>query len=144
MFHRAFVCPSATRLALQYCQPVVALDVCHTKNRKYPMQPFLTSVLDGNMEVLILCFALAPVENTDNWSWFLKLLDNCSIQGIEEVKLSLVSDRQKGLKAAVRDVFPGKVHAYCAHHIRGNVKTKFGKAAEQFFLFCVYTNSRRK
>lgn len=143
VFHRAFLCPSATRKAIQYCQPVVTLDACHTKNRKYPMQLFLASVLDGNMEVLILYFALAPVENTNNWSWFLGLVD-IALQGIEDTKVPFISDRQKGLKVGVRDVFPGKVHAYCAHHIRGNVKTEFGKAAKQFFMFCVYTNSKRK
>lgn len=143
VFHRAFLRPSTTRKALQYCQPVVALDACHTKNIKYPMQLFLASVLDGNMEVLILCFVLAPIENTNNWSWFLRLVD-IALQGIENPKVPFVSDRQKGLKPTVCDVFPGKVHAACAHHICGNVKTKFDKVAEQFFMFCVYMNSKRK
>lgn len=66
IFHRAFIYPSATHLALQFYQPLIALDAYHTKNRKYPLQLFLASILDGNMEVLILCYALAPIENTDN------------------------------------------------------------------------------
>lgn len=54
-FQRAFICPSATRQCLQFCQQMVALDACHTKNRKYPTQLFLATCLDGEGRVLILC-----------------------------------------------------------------------------------------
>lgn len=143
ILHMAFLCLSATWKAIEFCQPVLALDACHTKNQKYPVQLFIASVLDGNMEIVILCFGLAPMENTENWTWFLGNLDR-SIEGVENLIPPFIGDGQKGLKAVVRDVFPGKVHGYCAQHLRGNVKTKFGKAAEQFFMFCVYTNSRRR
>lgn len=61
------------------------------------------------MEIVILCFGLAPVENTENCTWFLKNLDR-SIEGVEDLVLPFISDRQKGLKVVVQDVFPGKVH----------------------------------
>lgn len=54
---------------------MLALDACHTKNQKYPMQLFIALVLDGNMKIVILCFGLAPMENTENWIWFLRNLD---------------------------------------------------------------------
>lgn len=47
VFQRAFICPSANRDALKYCQPVVCLDAAHTKNWKFPMQLFLATALDG-------------------------------------------------------------------------------------------------
>lgn len=66
IFNRAFICPSATRAALQHSQPFVCLDACHTKNWKYPCQVFIATILDGYMRGEILCYAIAPVENEDN------------------------------------------------------------------------------
>lgn len=52
-----------------------------------------------------------------------------------------LSDRQKGLLAAVQNVFPNKPHAHCAHHLKSNVKTTFGKGAAEFCLSTVYANT---
>lgn len=41
--------------------------------------------------------------------------------------------RQKGLIVVVREVFLGKVHGSCAHHLCANVKTNHGKYVEKFF-----------
>lgn len=109
IFCRAFICPSATRNALDYTQPVVNLDACHTKNKKYPTQLFLATCLDGNVAGVILCYAVAPVENKENWLWFLELA-NRAIHGLSAVDITIMSDRQKGLIAAVREVWPGKMH----------------------------------
>lgn len=122
IFQRAFLCPSTTYKVLEFCQPMIGLDVCHTKNQKYPVQLFIAFVLHGNMEILILCFALAPMENTKNWSWtFLRILDK-SVEGVKNLILPFISDRHKGLKAIVKEVFPSKFHSYCLQHLRGNVK----------------------
>lgn len=143
VFRRAFVCPSATRSMLQYCQPMVCLDACHTKNRKYPTQLFLATTLDGNGQVVILCYAVAPVENKAHWVWFLELM-RASLYGIDDPWIPLISNRQKGLLPAVAQVFPTKVHCACAVHIRGNVKKQFGKAAADFFTGCVYANTKER
>lgn len=71
IFERAFICPSATRDALKYYQPMICLDACHTKNHKYPTQLSLATVHNSNSRIVILCYAVAPVENLDNWTWFL-------------------------------------------------------------------------
>lgn len=92
IFNRAFICPNATRSALRFNQPLVCVDACHTKNRKYPTQLFVATVLDGFMHGVIMCYALAPVENTDNWTWFLHLMLK-AIDGINDVVIPLVSDR---------------------------------------------------
>jgi hypothetical protein len=140
-FMRAFICPGATRDILSCLQPLVCLDACHSKNRKYPTQIFLATALDGNNQIVILCYAVAPVENTENWTWFLKQLQH-AIKGIGCPEIPFISDRQKGLLAGVAAVFPNKFHAACANHLRQNVKTKFGKAADQFFSACVYANTK--
>lgn len=142
-FKRAFVCPSATRNALQYCQPVLCLDACHTKNRKYPTQLFLATLLDGSAKIVILAWAIAPSETKENWIWFLELLQ-VAIHGINAVDIPLMSDRQKGLLPAVQQVFPDKIHSHCAHHLKGNVRTNFGKRAATFFISCVYAKTKQR
>lgn len=97
-------------------------------------------MLDGNMEIVILCFA--PV-NTKNWSWFLRNLVR-STNDVENPVFPFIKDCRKGLKVVVRYVFHGKVHIYCAQHLRGDMKRKFGKIAKQFFLFYVYTHLQRE
>lgn len=88
-----------------------------------------------------LCYAIAPVENTDNWTWFLRLLLK-AIDNVDDPAIPLISDRQKGLIAVVRDVFLQKTHGHCAHHLRGNVKKGHGKAAEKSFWGCVYAHTK--
>lgn len=87
-----------------------------------------------------MCYAIAPVENEDNWTWFMRLLLK-SIDNIDDPTIPFISDRQKGLINVVREVFPGKVHGNCAHHLKGNVKTKHGKAANRFFWGGVYAHA---
>jgi MULE transposase domain len=73
---------------------------------KYPTQLFLATCLDGNSNGVILCYAVAPVENKDNWLWFLQLVDR-ALFGISSPSIAVMSDCQKGLTAAVREVWPG-------------------------------------
>lgn len=69
------------------------------------MQLFIATILDGNMGVLTLCYALAPIKNTENWTWFLDLVAK-SIHGVGEATMPFIFDRCKGLLAKVRDIFP--------------------------------------
>lgn len=65
-FQRAFVCPNTTRDALRYSQPMICLDACHKKNKEHPTQIFVATMLDGRMRGCILCYFVAPVENSEN------------------------------------------------------------------------------
>lgn len=72
------------------------------------------------------------MENTDSWTWFLRLLLK-SIENVDHPYIPLISDFQKGLKAAIQEVFPGKVHGCCAHHLKANVKKTMGRLLRSFF-----------
>lgn len=100
-------------------------------------------MLDDSMQLYILCYALAPIENTKNWTWFLELLLK-AINGVGDPLIPLISDRHKGLLDVMHNVFPKIVHGHCAHHLRGNVKKKFGKVVEHFFpLLCLHQHSTK-
>ncbi|KAL3688933.1 hypothetical protein R1sor_015242 [Riccia sorocarpa] len=137
---RAFICPSATRGILRYCEKVVALDACFTKNKKYPTQLFLASVVDGSSQIFPLAYAVAPVENYENWSWFVHNL-HISIQGLRSEAVMIVSDRQKGLERAVTEVLPCNPHMHCGHHLKMNVQKLFGKTAVQVFQNLLHAKS---
>lgn len=88
-----------------------------------------------------MCFALVLVENKENWAWFLCLL-LISIDNVDDLSIPLISDRQKGLIATIREVFLGKVHGNCAHHLHANVKKNHGKSVENCFWGLVYAYTR--
>lgn len=113
VFSRAFICPFATMDALKHCQSVICLDAYHTKNKKYPMQLFMATTLDGNMSVVILCYAIAPIENSDNWTWFMEMLKK-PIHDVGDCTIPFISDCYKGLLATMRDVSSEKVHGHYA------------------------------
>ncbi|KAL3686690.1 hypothetical protein R1sor_012999 [Riccia sorocarpa] len=141
VFMRAFVSPSACRNVLRYYQKYVALDVCFTKNKKYPTQLFIATAVDGNSQVVPLAYAVAPTENYENWRWFIQNL-MASIEGLESRNVIIVSDRQKGLEKAVAEVLPRNFHMHCAHHLKMNVIKHFGAAAVKAFLTLVYMDSQ--
>lgn len=105
---------------------------------------FIATVLDGYMRGQIIAYAIAPVENTNNWAWFLRVLLK-AIDNIDDPAIPFILDKQKGLIAVVQEVFPEKVHGHYAHHLRGNIKTNHGKAVENFFWEqCTLTLARNK
>ncbi|KAL3690944.1 hypothetical protein R1sor_004595 [Riccia sorocarpa] len=143
VFMRAFVCPSACRNVLRYCQKIVALDACFAKNKKYPTQLFIATTVDGNSQVVPLAYAVAPTENYENWRWFLQNL-MASVEGSESPNVIIISDRQKGLEKAVAEVLPRNFHMHCAHHLKMKVQKHFGTAAGKAFLTLVYMNSQAR
>lgn len=81
------------------------------------------------MGVLILCYALAPVENFENWVWFLLLLEEV-VHGVGDAIVPFISNHCKGLLAAVREIFPDIVHDHCVNHLKANVKKVGGTTSE--------------
>ncbi|GJR08669.1 multidrug resistance-associated protein 5 [Tanacetum coccineum] len=56
------------------------------------------------------------VENKDNWTWFLELLEQ-DLGSSRGNGLTLMSDQHKGLIEVVKDVMPNAEHRQCARHI---------------------------
>lgn len=68
-----------------------------------------------------MAFAIVDSEDEDNWRWCLQQL--VDVVG-EERTLTFISDRNKGLLAALPKVFPSAHHAFCLHHLKGNLRDK--------------------
>ena len=64
-------------------------------------------------------------ENKDGWVWFLTALRACiplldaehPKEGVAYKLFTFISDRQKGLIEAMKEVFPSNHHCFCAVHI---------------------------
>ncbi|MQM02596.1 hypothetical protein Taro_035359 [Colocasia esculenta] len=57
----------------------------------------------------------------ENWKWF---LNNLKKALLSERRTVFISDRAKGLKEAVPEIFPMDHHGYCLRHIKANFMTE--------------------
>lgn len=103
--------------------------------KKYHFQLFVAVIMDDSVHGLILCYAIAPIESKDKWTWFLRFLFK-EIDNVDDPSIPLIFDRQKGLIVVVHEVFLNAVHGNCAHHLHANVKSNHWKAIEKFFGAC--------
>ena len=61
-----------------------------------------------------------------SWTWFLGLL-NRDISPHTNVSWTIISDQQKRLEAAMKNVLPHCVHRFCVRHHHNNFKKQYGK-----------------
>ncbi|GJS62810.1 multidrug resistance-associated protein 5 [Tanacetum coccineum] len=108
-FDRFYVC--FARLADGWkagCRKIIALDGCFLKIHN--QGEILTAIgRDWNNHIYPVARAVVNVENKDNWTSFLELLEEdlgCS----RGDGLTLMSDQHKGLIEAVKDVMPNAEH----------------------------------
>jgi hypothetical protein len=92
----------------------------------------VASTTDGNNEILPLALAVVPIEDTENWAWFLENLKD-SLWELETREMVVVSDRDKGLQKVVQEVLPDAYHSHCCQHIADNVQTGYGLACQILF-----------
>ena len=141
-FARAFICPGAARVAWNACKPFVAVDGTWTKNR-HGMVLLLAATMDADSNLIILAWAIVRNETQVTWEWFLRML-LYAIPDIGESHTTIISDRQKGLLAAVKEVLPDTTEGYCCWHLAENIKTHFGATARQIFWRLVYAETKDK
>ncbi|XP_073120005.1 uncharacterized protein [Henckelia pumila] len=108
---------------LSACRPIIGLDGCFLKTA-FGGQLLAAIGRDGNDGMVPIAIAVVGTENYETWTWFLtELLED--IGGIGEDRWTFVSDRQKGLLEALKDLIPNCEHRFCARHMLQNFKKKF-------------------
>ena len=88
------------------------LDGCHIK-AKYGGVVLVATVLDGNGNIFPGAIGIAESENEETWCWFLDLLREALHVENDGDGLVVISDREKGIKKAVKTYLPLAHHAYC-------------------------------
>lgn len=130
-FFRCVIVPTATAYASAYIPNFWALDGTHCMS-KHRMILLAITALDGNHKRLPLAWAVVPVENKDNWKYFLEFAVQ-HLQRPEGEDAVVVSDRDKGLLETVADFIPGALHVYCSKHLADNVEKRYGRACSKLF-----------
>ncbi|XP_042032342.1 uncharacterized protein LOC121779059 [Salvia splendens] len=114
------------------CRPVIGLDGAFLKT--YLGGILLTTVgTDGINQMYLIAWAVVETENEVCWTWFIKILvEELSLD--EGVRITIISDQQKGLENAVQSLLPLAKHRNCARHIYANwKKTHKGPLLKQLF-----------
>nr|GEZ00733.1 hypothetical protein [Tanacetum cinerariifolium] len=79
---------------------------------------------DRNNHIYPVAWAIVNVENKNNWTWFLELLEQ-DLDSNKENGLTLISDQHKGLIEGVKYVMPNAEHRQCARHIYENFRKQY-------------------
>ncbi|KAL0411006.1 UNVERIFIED_CONTAM: hypothetical protein Slati_3690300 [Sesamum latifolium] len=79
----------------------------------------------------------------ETWSWFLsEMLDD--IGGLGTSKWSFISDRQKGLIEALKDLVPDSEHRFCTRHMYQNFKLKFKSVELKEYFWKAASTANKK
>jgi hypothetical protein len=141
--------------ALKFVRPVVSLDAAHLRS-EYKGTLYIASVLSGNNDVFPIGVMMSSGnEDRATWTKMLLLLKEAfpilveqGFHGMEapplcECPFVFVSDRDKGLKPALKEVFPTNLEFSCAKHIESNVTQRFGKQCGRYVMAMAKTYSAR-
>jgi hypothetical protein len=108
---------------LEGCRPVIFIDGCHIKTR-YRGQLLTAVGMDPNDCIFSIAMVAVEVEDTASWKWFLETLKS-DLVITNTAPWTIMSDKQKGLINAVRDVFPESEHRFCVRHVWQNFQQLF-------------------
>ncbi|XP_040372479.1 uncharacterized protein LOC112192744 [Rosa chinensis] len=120
-FKRIYICLEPLKIGWRAgCRPIIGLDGCHLKG--VHKGHLLTAVgIDGNNGIYPIAWAIVESECRDSWTWFLELL-RVDLQIYHSVHYAFISDKQKGLEQAIKDLFPFSEHRHCVRHLHNNFK----------------------
>ena len=117
--------------------PVISVDAAHLKSA-YKGTIFIFSGLTCNDEAYILAFGNSGGnEDYQTWNTLNKLFAMAcpSASSVENghsySKFVFVSDRDKGLDKSLWEIFPRNHATNCVHHIKQNVKSRFGDLVQK-------------
>ncbi|XP_056688620.1 uncharacterized protein [Spinacia oleracea] len=105
------------------CRPLIGVDGCHLKGN-YGGILLSAIALDNNNEIFPLAFAIVSVEDKETWSFFFWRLYNI-LKDSNRSDWTIISDRQKGVDLALKDVWPAAKRRYCCRHLSRNYKREF-------------------
>ncbi|XP_016747576.2 uncharacterized protein [Gossypium hirsutum] len=77
---------------------------------------------DGNGNVLPIVFAIVESENSESWAYFIR---NLRIHVVKQDNICIISDRSKGLVAAIRQSEVPWRSVYCIRHIAVNFHNEY-------------------
>ena len=101
-----------------YMRPMIVVDATHLTG-VYKGKIYTVVCADGNSNIFPLAFSFSPEKYNNTWEWFMRRLRGAFGNHND---LVIVLDRHKGIRHAVKVVYPGVPHAFCYYHMKGNIK----------------------
>lgn len=127
-FQRVFICPIQSQLSFVQMRKFMAVDGTFLKSRF--VQTLLLAVgIDANGNNPLLAWAIVESENTSSWESLFLLLKRAIPQCL---KMTLISDRDKGLHAANGILGDGVACLICCFHLKWNFLQRY-QGLEQYF-----------
>lgn len=125
-FQRLFISFQASIYGfLNACRPLLGLDRTFLKSKYLGTLLFATG-FDGDGALFPLAFGVVDEENDNNWMWFLSELHNLLEINTENMpRLTILSDRQKGIVEGVEANFPTAFHGFCMRHLSESFRKEF-------------------
>lgn len=128
-FQRLFISFQASMYGfLNACRPLIGLDRAPLKSKYLGTILFATG-FDGDGAMFPLAFGVVDEESNDNWMWFLSELHVLLEINVENMpRLTILSDRQKGIVDGVETNFPAAFHGFCMNFISDSFQKEFNNS----------------
>nr|KAJ0185448.1 hypothetical protein LSAT_V11C900489180 [Lactuca sativa] len=120
-FKRMYVCLGGMKKGFRAClRDFLGFDGAFMKG-PFPGQILTAVGVDSNNGIYPLAYAIVETENTDSWKWFLECIAD-DLDLYANSNFTFISDGQKGLQAAISQLFPCAEHRFCLRHIHDNMR----------------------
>lgn len=125
-FQRLFVSYRASIYGfINACRPLLELDRAHLKG-KYLGAILCASAIDADDTLFPLAIAIVDTDSDENWMWFMSELRKLLGVNTENMpRLTVLSERQRGIVEAVETHFPNACHGFCLRFISENFRDTF-------------------
>ncbi|KAL1356978.1 hypothetical protein AAHE18_05G223600 [Arachis hypogaea] len=123
-FDKMYICFDACKRGFKSgCRPLIHLDGAFLKT--YHGGQLLSAVAqDANNQFYVVAFAVARSESKESWKWFLTLLQE-DIGDVQQHGWNFMSDMQKGLMPALKEIMPNAHVRNCVVHMWKNFINRF-------------------
>ncbi|XP_021760590.1 uncharacterized protein LOC110725417 [Chenopodium quinoa] len=106
------------------CRSLIGVDGAHLKGHFGGV--LLSAVaLDGNNEIFPIAWEIVGGEDAETWKLFIWNLKNALKDSGRGDEWCIISDRQKGIEAAILECWPKVGRRYCCKHLLKNFKPQF-------------------
>lgn len=123
-FHRLYFILSSDIKIAHVCKPVISFDGGALKAIGWSnYQVLVCGMQDGENRDCSIGLAIVPTESEESYNYFIEGMKTSDIlKGVlEQPELVVITDRAKGLMAAIKTSLPNAHHRYCNVHLLGNL-----------------------
>ncbi|KAL9660765.1 hypothetical protein QQ045_025583 [Rhodiola kirilowii] len=117
--------------AFKHCRPVLSIDGTHMYG-EWVGKLLVDVGLDANNHLLPFYFVVVESESNSSWKWFMSYIQ----EGVTQREgLCIISDRHKGILAAMREPqwsSPHTYHRVCVRHL--HLQSNFMSKVKDLFL----------